>query len=90
MNEWKIVFAKEGYKVLVYKGTFVDVPMLNKGVYGCRTPYKFRHDETMESLIEKVTNGARNSLHGILFYSNDCVRNLKECELIVLDPKYYL
>ena len=68
MNETK-------FKTLMYLGMYVDVNLLEKGIYSCQTPYLYNMDETIETMIAKAEN-VKN------YFSDSYFENLKQCKMV--------
>ena len=68
------------FKVLMHCGEYVDVSMLEKGVYSTNRPYLYCKDTTIESLIENAE--LMKSISSYLFQSDKYFDNLQKCELV--------
>jgi hypothetical protein len=68
------------FKVLMHEGNYVDVNLLECGIYFSIKPFIYHKLETIESLIEKAEN-IKDAMakHHI---SDDYFSNLRKCELV--------
>lgn len=65
------------FKILTYCGQFMDVDMLEKGLYATTTPKLFDYDKTIEIIINEWQNLSER--FGLDF--TRCIENIKKCEL---------
>lgn len=70
---------KRKFKVLTHCNQYVDVNLLEKGIYVSSKPFIYGEDETIESIIERAEN--IKDLNDVLFISDKYFENLKQCEL---------
>ena len=71
------------FKTLMYGNIFVDLGMLEKGIYGRDIPSIFEAKETMETLTNRFL--AMKDYTGKCFLSETYFENLKECELVDIE-----
>ena len=67
------------FKTMMYNGEYVDVNLLNKGIYACSKPFIYDREDTIESLVDRAIKS--NGVIGSLFFSKAYLANLKECTL---------
>jgi len=67
------------FKALVYGGMYVNVNLLEKGIYCCSKPYLYNMDETIETLTEKFKN-----IENVYSVSDSYFENLKQCKMVEL------
>lgn len=73
MNETK-------FKVLMYNGFYVDIRLIEGGIYSSYIPCIYSKDKTIESLIE---DGRRvKDMTGAEFITEEYFENLKLCQLV--------
>lgn len=68
------------FKILMYCGQYVDVNLLEKGIYISSKPVFYSTDESIGNLI-KTQRDTINRL-GIDFVSETYFENLNQCELV--------
>ena len=65
------------FKILIHSGVYVDISMLQKGIYSTSKPVLYNKEETIESLIERCK--AMTDLVGHNFFSDTYIENLRQC-----------
>jgi hypothetical protein len=70
------------FKILMHIGDYVDVNLLNKGIYSCSKPFIYSKDETIENLILK--GRMMKDMTGSCFISETYFENLKQCQLVLV------
>ena len=65
------------FKVLTHCGEFVDVNLLEKGIYLTSKPYLYDKNETIEKMIESA-----NIIKEMRYISDEYFENLKQCKLV--------
>jgi hypothetical protein len=70
------------FKILMHIGDYVDVNLLNKGIYSCSKPFIYSKDETIENLISK--GRMMKDMTGSCFISETYFENLKQCQLVLV------
>lgn len=68
------------FKTLMYCDMYVDVNLLEKGIYGSTKPFIYSKEETIESLDLKAEK-IRDSM-GVHHVSDTYFENLKQCQLV--------
>jgi hypothetical protein len=71
---------EEEFKVLMYGSIFVDINLLNKGIYRTRNPFLYDKDMTLEDLKNRAIN--MKDLSRGAFYEDPFLKNLMQCELV--------
>lgn len=64
----------------MHSGVYVDVNMLQKGIYTAQKPVLYSKEETIESLIER--GKTMTDLVGISFFNDDYIENLRQCVFV--------
>lgn len=68
------------FKALMYCGIYVNVNLLEEGIYACEKPFIYLKDETIESMVDR---GNRiKDMNGVGFISDKYFDNLRKCELV--------
>lgn len=68
------------FKTLMHCGHYVDVNLLEKGIYTTEKPYLYNCPETIESLIERGRQ--MKDMNGATFISERYFENLSQCKLV--------
>lgn len=68
------------FKTLMYARRYVDITLLDKGIYFTSLPFLCYENETIETMVERCIKN--NSDVGGQFFSEEYIRNLKQCELV--------
>lgn len=69
----------EEFKTLSHCGMYVDVNLLEKGIYTCSKPYIYPKNETIKTIIQRAST--MKDLTGEKFISESYLDNLRQCEL---------
>ena len=68
------------FKTIMYQNQYVDVNLLEKGIYACSKPFLFDVNETIQSLINKAIDiQDKMGKHHI---SDSYFKNIKECDMV--------
>lgn len=70
------------FKTLMHCGIYVDVNLLEKGIYACSKPYLYNMDETIETMISKAEK--IQDMMGKHYISDKYFENLKQCQMVHL------
>lgn len=70
------------YKVLKYGNIFVDVNLLEKGIYATNIPSLYKEDETIENLTSRF-----KALSKALNISDSYFENLNQCSFVKVELK---
>lgn len=68
------------FKILMYCNEYVDVSMLQQGIYSTNKPNLYEKTTTIESLIE--SGKMMKLIGGETFLSDKYFENLQKCELV--------
>lgn len=68
------------FKTLMLSGEYVDVRLLEKGIYFCNKPYLYLENETIQS-IEQTTRDVIEAT-GVEIYTENYFNNLRQCLLV--------
>ncbi len=71
------------FRVLMFMGQYVDMNLLEKGIYTGSMPSLFHKDTTIEMIIEQ--HKMMKDIMGNLFVTDKYFDNLKECELVTME-----
>lgn len=71
---------KKRFKALRYLNGWVDVSLLNRGIYSTTIPCLYDEDTTIESLVKMVQK--HRGKFGNSFVSEAYIESLKMCELV--------
>lgn len=67
----------------MYCGQYVDVNLLNNGIYTSSKPFLYSQYQTIEGLLEAGKNV--NDMTGSTFLTELYFENLKQCDLVYVD-----
>ena len=70
------------FKVLIYHDIFVDQHRLNEGIYATKNPTLFKHETTIESLIEEYKKVQEMM---ITYPTQKHFDNLQLCKLVTVE-----
>ena len=70
-------------KALMYGNIFVDVNLLQRGIYEAPKPYTCGRFQTIEGLIEQH----RDALRVVGAETSDYIKNLESCKLVNITIK---
>lgn len=68
------------FKTLMLYGEYVDVSLLEKGIYFCKKPYLYLENETIESIIETTKDVIKAT--GVEIFTENYFDNLRQCLLV--------
>jgi hypothetical protein len=68
------------FKTLMHCGHYVDVNLLEQGIYTTTKPYLYNCPETIEDLIEKGRQ--MKFMTGVAFLSESYFENISKCKLV--------
>jgi hypothetical protein len=68
------------FKALMHGGHYVDVNLLEKGIYTCSKPFIYSKEVTIEIMIEQ--GRMMKDMTGLCFMSERYFDNLKQCQLV--------
>lgn len=68
------------FKALMHNGRYVDVSLLEKGIYNRVVPVIYDNNETIDSLIER--GRIMKDKFGSCLIEESYFENLRQCELI--------
>ncbi len=71
------------FKVLMYNGMYVDVNLLEKGIYTKSTPFLYSVDETIDTLLERAFK--IQDMAGHHHVSAKYFENLRQCSMIEVE-----
>lgn len=71
------------FKTLMYCGQYVNVNLLEKGIYACSKPFIYAKDETIETLVER--GRMMKDMTGAGFISEKYFDCLKQCQLVKIE-----
>lgn len=74
---------KNTFKTLSYLGEWVDMNLLEKGIYVSSKPFIFEESTTIESLIEQAK--WCKDMAGNLFLPDSYFENLEKCQLVKIN-----
>ena len=68
------------FKILMHCGAYVDVNLLEKGIYTTKIPFLYSKDETIDLIIER--GKAIKDMMGTQMILEKYFENLKQCQLV--------
>jgi len=69
------------FKVLMHMNQYVNVNLLQKGIYSSNKPYIYSKEETIGNLVSKAKN-VKKATGPISFINDSYINNLQQCKLV--------
>jgi len=75
------------FKVLMYCGIYVDINLLEKGIYYTEKPYLFSKNDTIENIIKHNKTFFKDK-KGNSFLKDEYFENISKCELVPIKIQF--
>jgi len=85
ISQEKVEYKETEFSVLMYCGQYVDVNLLEKGIYVSNKPFLYEKKATIDHL--KYQASMMIDMLGKTFISESYIKNLEKCELVRVSIK---
>ena len=75
------------FTTITYNDKFVDLSLLDKGIYSTNIPKLYPISETIDNIIEGLLE--MKDMNGNYFISDEEIKNLKKCKMSIVEIKIY-
>lgn len=87
ISQEKVEYKETEFSVLMYCGQYVDVNLLEKGIYVSNKPFLYEKKATIDDL--KYQASMMIDMLGKTFISESYIKNLEKCELVRVSIEQY-